>query len=1029
MRLNILRMNAWRINGLISSIRHQIKNGNVHIANSLNPEEAKNLNAILDWIEHEMSIPNVTEFCQRLKQGLAEGITEYLQELEKSRRQYATNLSLEATNDQKRQAQKLIKKHFNVASLELIGQGQEGIVYSDGIKAYKYFITNGIQKKAGLLKLITEKLNPSVGLKRIIPVEEVVVQGNQVLIAMPFIQGPHYAGGRITELLELLRECRKAGVVTTNLWPKNLIIGKNGLVYVDIGRSIVPHQENLFNEMCKRAFLTYRWHFRSDLKELLTKSLNEPNMPELFGFDEFKKTVEQLDIHSQMDTYLINECLKTKAKKLLDYGCGKGSIADKLAENGCEVDCFDIDNSAFKRKTHKPTVKLISIEDLNKHIKQQNGYDLLVCNLVLCAIESPKAVEQVSHKLRSLVSTNGHVIVGLCNPFSDEVLTSPSQTRNVSSENIYPSHFAITEITPKSNQRTDWHRPLSWYEHVFHKAGFEVKDIIEVPSVDIERLSPSSDQILLVLRPVQKPEQSKTVSLMIKASAMEWQTIEKQVRHIVSQLEGPQAFNEKILVTDSSTEGFARQYATANLEKFNQALKKLLEDHVIDRVVSAPSSENEVKQVYRKWFGVESSKPRASNGQPTYMTLYGLEQCKGDYVLQTDSDCIFFRRARSHDYLGEMTSIIESDPATVTVALPIPYIETQPYQKENENKPFRVEVRCCLLNMEKLKLMLPLANDTKNNQLKLPWHRSLDNAIQEGKAASYRGGNPQTCFVHIPNFRKTDVNDWMSIIDAAEAGTMIPQQLNKIQLAGEASDWLGKRSEEMIILMRGKNVPFPKVRRCIKSLQAQSFKNWSAVIVDAGSSNGIDELCKYVLKKELGDRVTIVRNHISVSPMENIDIVTSSICTNPQSIIVHLDLDDALIGTDALAKVKEAYNNGADVTVGSMLRTDKSAEYMVNFKNPRANRGGNVWLHLRTYRKYLYDKVPKDYFQTEEGWVKHSEDWAFMLPIVELAKNPVHIKDKIYFYEPSEDKLDRNIQERETIIAKIIAKPPLEGRN
>jgi hypothetical protein len=87
-----------------------------------------------------------------------------------------------------------------------------------------------------------------------------------------------------------------------------------------------------------------------------------------------------------------------------------------------------------------------------------------------------------------------------------------------------------------------------------------------------------------------------------------------------------------------------------------------------------------------------------------------------------------------------------------------------------------------------------------------------------------------------------------------------------------------------------------------------------------------------------------------------------------------------------------------------MLRADKQAEYVVDFKNPRENRGGNVWLHLRTYRKYLYDKIPKDYFQIGGKWIKHSEDGAFMVPIVELAKNPVYIKDTIYFYGPSEDK-------------------------
>jgi glycosyltransferase involved in cell wall biosynthesis/2-polyprenyl-3-methyl-5-hydroxy-6-metoxy-1,4-benzoquinol methylase len=1029
LRLNILYMNACRINGLVSAIRHQTKNDHANAITSLNPQASSNLKILLDWIEHEMSIPKTTEFCQRLKKGLAEGITEFLLGFEKSRLQYASNLGIEATDEQKNRARRLIKKHFGVTSIKLVGQGREGIVYSDDQKAYKYFITNGVQRKTGLLKLIKEKLNPAARLRRIITVEKLIVEGNEILLVMPFVKGQQYNGGMMLEMLELLRECRGAGVVTTNLWPKNLIVGKNGLVYIDIGRSIVPYQENLFVEMCKRAFLTYRWHFRTDLKELLTRSIYEPNLPELFGFEEFKKAIEQVDVHSQMDSYIISECRKTKPKKVLDYGCGKGSIADKLAEKGCNVDCYDLDTSLFNHRPHNPTVKLLSEEDLLRRIERNGSYDLVLCNLVLCTIESDEEVEQLLHKLRTLVSDNGRIIIGLCNPLSDDVHISPSQTRSNYLKSKYQAHFSVTKITPKGNQRTDWHRPISWYVQIAHKAGLKLEETTEVPSVDIERLSPSSDQILLTFLPIQKPKQNKTVSLMIKASTMEWQTIEKQVRHIVSQLEGPQEFLEKILVTDHATEGFARQYAIADMQKFNQALQSLLDDHIIDRVISAPVEENEIKRVYRKWFGLECIKPRASNGQPTYMTLYGLEHCKGDYVLQTDDDSIFFRKSRDHDYLGEMIEVLENDQTAVTVSFPIAYDKTRPYKKESENKPFRVEVRSCLLGMSKLKALLPLKNEIENYTLKLPWHRSLDRVIQERKATSYRGGNPQTCFIHVPNFSKTDINDWMSIIDAVEAGTLLPEQLNKTQLVGEAADWLGKRNEEMIILMRGKDVPLSKIRRSLASLRAQSFKGWSAVIVDAGSSNGLDDLYTFVFKKPLSDAVTFVHNHKPMSPMENIDLVTSSICTNPQSIIVHLDLDDAFIETDALAKVKKAYDNGADVTVGSMLRTDKQKEYSVSFENPRTSRGGNIWLHLRTYRKYLYDKIPKEYFQIDGEWVKHNEDWAFMIPLVEQAKNPVHIKDNIYFYEPSEDKPIRKTQEREVIIAKLVAKPSLEGRN
>ncbi len=50
-----------------------------------------------------------------------------------------------------------------------------------------------------------------------------------------------------------------------------------------------------------------------------------------------------------------------------------------------------------------------------------------------------------------------------------------------------------------------------------------------------------------------------------------------------------------------------------------------------------------------------------------------------------------------------------------------------------------------------------------------------------------------------------------------------------------------------------------------------------------------------------------------------------------------------------------------------------------------------------------------------------------MLPIVEMARMPVHITRPVYFYEPSPDKTRRSREAREKLIAAILAKPPLGG--
>jgi len=95
-----------------------------------------------------------------------------------------------------------------------------------------------------------------------------------------------------------------------------------------------------------------------------------------------------------------------------------------------------------------------------------------------------------------------------------------------------------------------------------------------------------------------------------------------------------------------------------------------------------------------------------------------------------------------------------------------------------------------------------------------------------------------------------------------------------------------------------------------------------------------------------------------------------------------------------------------------MVRTDKKNHYPVNLSNPRAHRGGNIWQHLRTFRKSLFDRIDAHDLKLDGAWVDLATDWAFMLPMVEMAKIPVWIRDSLYLHEPStcrppEEKLAR----------------------
>ena len=144
-------------------------------------------------------------------------------------------------------------------------------------------------------------------------------------------------------------------------------------------------------------------------------------------------------------------------------------------------------------------------------------------------------------------------------------------------------------------------------------------------------------------------------------------------------------------------------------------------------------------------------------------------------------------------------------------------------------------------------------------------------------------------------------------------------------------------------------------------------------------------------------------------------------CADPESVIITLDAADALIGEHVLERVRAEYRDGADVTAGSMLRLDKEAFYPPNFNNPR-RWDSNVWQHLRTFRKRLFDAIDVEDLKIDGEWIDLAADWAFMVPIVEMSSSPRHIEEPLYLYEPAVPKDEGNRQERDSVISRILDK-------
>ncbi|NBY42078.1 MAG: glycosyltransferase [Verrucomicrobia bacterium] len=190
-----------------------------------------------------------------------------------------------------------------------------------------------------------------------------------------------------------------------------------------------------------------------------------------------------------------------------------------------------------------------------------------------------------------------------------------------------------------------------------------------------------------------------------------------------------------------------------------------------------------------------------------------------------------------------------------------------------------------------------------------------------------------------------------------------------------------------------------KMIRCYESMARQSGCEWGAVVIDDGS----DELSREACRRVFGyaSNITLLQPRRRRGQLANTVLAIRRLCKNPNTVIITLDMDDALIGNDVLLTLKREYETGADLTVGSMVRTDKDAKYPATFSDLHTSRGGSVWQHLRSFHKKLFDGIPDWRLRIDGSYVTICVDWAFMIPIAEQSKSPRYITDKLYYYETS----------------------------
>lgn len=511
--------------------------------------------------------------------------------------------------------------------------------------------------------------------------------------------------------------------------------------------------------------------------------------------------------------------------------------------------------------------------------------------------------------------------------------------------------------------------------------------------------------------PISAPPDHPDVTLLIKCCPQDVSSVVSQVHHLVGELEMRAHFAKNVLLIDPFEGPYLRQFAEGDLSMLRIAAGQLQQSGLIDEVWVAPTDPIKVCEITEQWFGTrEVSASHTDHGAPVVPQLWAFDRVVTPFVLQMDIDVLIGSTDVRHDVIADMKRACV-EQGVWCVGFNIPQVAEGFKAYAGEPDQYAPEVRCGLLNLERIKSHRPFANPLSGPRLSWMWHQALRHAQPEMGTRSVRGGDSRTFYIHPCNDDKSQAA-FDRVRDLVGQGQIPVGQRGKWDLVVSAEWDYPSRSEEIVFLLFGRETPAGKLERCLASLRAQSCQEFGVIFIDDGGC----PLRAAELPHRIGsmsDRVTLIRRPDRVGYMENFRESIERICVNPDTLLVVLDQDDALMHEDAVQALMDAWRSGADLINAPMFRPDKPLMlYEVSHESPRKRGGGNVWAHLRAFRKSLFERVPVEVWDTAPDSDCLS-DFLTMVPMAELAHKPVYLEGHyLYWHERLPYAAERKERER-----------------
>ena len=211
---------------------------------------------------------------------------------------------------------------------------------------------------------------------------------------------------------------------------------------------------------------------------------------------------------------------------------------------------------------------------------------------------------------------------------------------------------------------------------------------------------------------------------------------------------------------------------------------------------------------------------------------------------------------------------------------------------------WRVEVRAGMI--DRVRLRNAVHCGTSSTAIVL---RSLVPALDRAVA---QGSGPIVAWWRSPDLLRASAQRaqgghvaWLAVLDRIEHGVVPSVQEGQVEWTGGLADWMGpERREPFVFVVSGRNVPPGRLRRCIESMARQKGPRWERCSSTMRRSRESQST-----SRSPAPRTGAMHGGAQPAPrrlLANMVTAVRMICTDPETVIVTLDADDALIGDRVL---------------------------------------------------------------------------------------------------------------------------------